>query len=308
MAAIEASDYKVLGWVDGDLGHGRAFRFEDPFGHVFEIYWDSVRYVPAPEERPALKNLAQRFHGRGCCPRRLDHLNLLAEDVTEFRAFMETCLGSRVTELIELDDGRTAPRLEGLGSRPWPITTSDPMAQKYFDQGLMLAYGFNHAEEAARRDPDCAMCWWGAALVVGPNVNDAMHAENAPPACRLLSTASRHCPSVSSRMSESLTASRLRSIAACERPTGTPRGMRTVRVFIESSELGNEVRGFPANARSGEPGSRCKPAPWELASSWAGAGYLRAADSGWNVRGFSNAKPNGSGGWRRSAARATPSA
>ena len=106
VGAIEASDYKAIGWVDGDLGHGRAFRFEDPFGHVFEIYWDTVRYDPAAEERPALKNVAQRFHGRGCCPRRLDHLNLLAEDVTEFRAFMETCLGSRVTELIRLDNGR----------------------------------------------------------------------------------------------------------------------------------------------------------------------------------------------------------
>ena len=104
--AIEESKYKVLGWVDGDLGHGRAFRFEDPFGHVFEIYWDTVRYEPPPEERPKLKNLAQRFHGRGAHPRRLDHLNLLAEDVTEFRAFMETCLGSRVTEMIRLDNGR----------------------------------------------------------------------------------------------------------------------------------------------------------------------------------------------------------
>lgn len=104
--AIEASGFKVIGWVDGDLGHGRAFRFEDPFGHVFEIYWDSNRYVPPEDERPALKNLAQRYHGRGCAPRRLDHLNLLSEDVSEFRRFMETCLGSRVTELIQLDNGR----------------------------------------------------------------------------------------------------------------------------------------------------------------------------------------------------------
>jgi catechol 2,3-dioxygenase len=103
---IEASGYKVIGWVDGDLGHGRAFRFEDPFGHVFEIYWETVRYAPTPDQRPALKNLAQRYHGRGAAPRRLDHLNLLAGDVTEFRRFMETCLGSRVTELIQLDNGR----------------------------------------------------------------------------------------------------------------------------------------------------------------------------------------------------------
>lgn len=104
--AIEASRYKVIGWVEGDLGHGRAFRFEDPFGHVFEIYWDTARYSPPAGERPALKNLAQRFHARGCCPRRLDHLNLLSEDVTEFGTFMETCLGSRVTEMIRLDNGR----------------------------------------------------------------------------------------------------------------------------------------------------------------------------------------------------------
>lgn len=104
--AIEGSKYKVIGWVEGDLGHGRAFRFEDPFGHVFEIYWDTVRYNAPEREKPALKNIAQKFHGRGCHPRRLDHVNLLAEDVTEFRAFMQTCLGSRVTEMIQLDNGR----------------------------------------------------------------------------------------------------------------------------------------------------------------------------------------------------------
>lgn len=106
VAAIEASRFKGLGWVDGDLGHGRAFRFEDPFGHTFEIYWDTKRYEPPNEERPALKNLAQRYHGRGAAPRRIDHLNLLADDVSKFREFMETCLGSRVTEMIQLDNGR----------------------------------------------------------------------------------------------------------------------------------------------------------------------------------------------------------
>lgn len=106
VAAIEESRFKGLGWVDGDLGHGRAFRFEDPFGHTFEVYWDTKRYAPPDEERPALKNLAQRYHGRGAAPRRIDHLNLLADDVSEFREFMETCLGSRVTEMIQLDNGR----------------------------------------------------------------------------------------------------------------------------------------------------------------------------------------------------------
>lgn len=107
VAAIEAAGHGI-GWVDGDMGHGRAYRFADPFGHVFELYWDTVKYrdVRPPAERPALKNIAQRYHGRGVCPRRIDHVNLLAEDVGAFRGFMETCLGSRVTEMIRLDNGR----------------------------------------------------------------------------------------------------------------------------------------------------------------------------------------------------------
>jgi catechol 2,3-dioxygenase len=104
VAAITASGFKVLGWVDGDQSHGRAFRFEDPFGHVFEIYYDTVWYRAEGAEVAALKNTASAF--TGAAPRRLDHLNLLSSDVTEFRRFMETCLGARVTEYIQLDSGR----------------------------------------------------------------------------------------------------------------------------------------------------------------------------------------------------------
>ncbi len=106
VAAIKASGFTTHGWHDGDAGHGRAFRFEDPFGHLFEVYWDTNQYVPVPADTPALKNMASKFHGAGGGPRRLDHLNLLADDVTEFRRFMQTCLGSRVTEQIQLDNGR----------------------------------------------------------------------------------------------------------------------------------------------------------------------------------------------------------
>jgi len=102
--AIEASGYKVHGWIDGDLSHGPAFRFEDPFGHIFEIYWDTAKYQATGADVPALKNTASAF--TGAAPRRLDHLNLLSSDVSEFRRFMQTCLGSRVTEMIQLDNGR----------------------------------------------------------------------------------------------------------------------------------------------------------------------------------------------------------
>ncbi len=95
-----------IGWNDGDSGHGRAYRFNDPDGHVFELYYDTNEYVAPESERPALKNIAQRYHGRGVAVRRLDHLNLLATDVSKIRDFMTKALGSRVTEMIQLDNGR----------------------------------------------------------------------------------------------------------------------------------------------------------------------------------------------------------
>ena len=64
--------------------------------------------------------------------------------------------------------------IEGLGDYSMPVTAKSPDVQRWFDQGLAMTYGFNHdaAErsflKAAELDPDCAMCWWGAALVLGP--------------------------------------------------------------------------------------------------------------------------------------------
>ncbi len=74
-------------------------------------------------------------------------------------------------------DGTTAPLLHGIGPLHVPISTKSEQAQKYFDQGFTLMYGFNHAEairsfkEAARLDPTCGICWWGVALSYGPNIN-----------------------------------------------------------------------------------------------------------------------------------------
>ena len=70
-------------------------------------------------------------------------------------------------------DGTLVPLFAGLTENfTYPITTKSKVAQKYFDQGLILAYGFNHAEaarsfkEATRQDPDCASCYWGLAYVL----------------------------------------------------------------------------------------------------------------------------------------------
>jgi tetratricopeptide (TPR) repeat protein len=86
----------------------------------------------------------------------------------------------------EQTTARIAPLLEGMGDHHHPVTTPVALAQRYFDQGLILAFGFNHAEaarsfrEAQRLDPDCAMAYWGEALVLGPNINAPMESSNVP--------------------------------------------------------------------------------------------------------------------------------
>jgi tetratricopeptide (TPR) repeat protein len=70
-----------------------------------------------------------------------------------------------------------APLFDGMGSHHHEITTADPGAQRYFDQGLIIDFAFNHAESvrsfraAQTLDPNCAMCYWGEALALGPNIN-----------------------------------------------------------------------------------------------------------------------------------------
>lgn len=73
-----------------------------------------------------------------------------------------------------------APLFDQIGDNHFAITTSNKWSQKFFDQGLTLTYGLNHDEamrsfkEAARLDEECAMCYWGMAYVLGPNINAAM--------------------------------------------------------------------------------------------------------------------------------------
>jgi len=96
------------GWIDGDHGHGPAYRFSDPDGHRFEILYEADRYQAPPELAPSLKNQPQRYTGRGVSVKRLDHVNLLAADVRAVREFATDVLGYRLYERVELDDGSEA--------------------------------------------------------------------------------------------------------------------------------------------------------------------------------------------------------
>ena len=101
--------------------------------------------------------------------------------------------------------GQLAPRLQNLGAHAFQVTTKSRQAQLFINQGVNLAYGFNHAEagrafrEAARLDPDCAMAYWGQALVLGPNINVPMSPDDEPKARELAQKAVTLKPKASPR-------------------------------------------------------------------------------------------------------------
>lgn len=96
------------GWIDGDVGHGAAYQFSDPDGHLLEVYYDTDKYAAPEGLRPALKNQPQRYPDRGVGVRRLDHINFLSRVPTANKSFHQERLGAKLTELIVLDDGTEA--------------------------------------------------------------------------------------------------------------------------------------------------------------------------------------------------------
>ena len=107
VAQIEAAGLGQ-GWIDGDLGHGPAYRFTDPDGHPMEVYFETEKYDPPDHLRPSLKNQPQRYVGRGAAVKRLDHVNVLAKEVEPNRRFAQDVLGYRLYERIQLNDGSEA--------------------------------------------------------------------------------------------------------------------------------------------------------------------------------------------------------
>ena len=95
-----------------------------------------------------------------------------------------SCATPATTDTLWYASGKKAPLFTGLDGLHFPITTKNKKSQRYFDQGLMLSFGFNHAEaarsffEATRQDSKCAMSWWGFAYVLGPNYNGGMEKDN----------------------------------------------------------------------------------------------------------------------------------
>ena len=92
-------------WREPGFGYGRAFRFQSPDGHNVELYYDTEKFRPQGNQVPGFKNLPERYSPHGIAPKRLDHVNLLAQDVKACREFFQNLLGLRVTEQIIFDSG-----------------------------------------------------------------------------------------------------------------------------------------------------------------------------------------------------------
>jgi tetratricopeptide (TPR) repeat protein len=137
-----------------------------------------------------------------------------------------------------------APLYDNLGKLSFKITTASPMAQRYFDQGLRLSYGFNHAEAgrafrtARKHDPDCAMCAWGEALVLGPNINAPMQEAAVAPAVAAVRRAGELASATSAR-------ERALIAALAKRYSDDPKAERAPLDQAYADAMGDVARRFP---------------------------------------------------------------
>jgi tetratricopeptide (TPR) repeat protein len=139
-----------------------------------------------------------------------------------------------------------APRLQNLGAHTFPVSTKVKQAQLFINQGVNLAYAFNHAEaarafaEAARLDPQNPMAYWGHALVLGPNINATMSPEDEPKALALAQKAA-------SLKSRATPRERAYIDAVLERYTGKP-DERAQANLAFANAMRKVVASFPEDA------------------------------------------------------------
>lgn len=137
---------------------------------------------------------------------------------TELRQFTGNVLAPAT------DEQGTVPLWQNLLSHHFPASTDSAEAQAYIDQAIMLTFGFNHAEAARsfRRaqelDPNCAICFWGEAFVLGPNINAPMEPDANAPALAALARANALAAGASDRERALIAALDTRYSAENDRP------------------------------------------------------------------------------------------
>jgi len=155
--------------------------------------------------------------------------------------------GALIIALLAMQQPASAgsvPVYEDLGNHHYAITAATPAVQAYFDQGLRLYYAFNHAEAirsfraAQSLDPGCAMCFWGEALALGPNINMPMDEEAAASA----RVAIQRAQAVAARVSE-----REQALIAALAVRYTPGQERAALDSAYAKALATVVERYPAD-------------------------------------------------------------
>jgi hypothetical protein len=140
-----------------------------------------------------------------------------------------------------------APRttlLGNLGSYHRDIKTSSADAQKFFDEGLTLLYGFNHEESfksfeiASTKDPASPMPHWGMSLALGTNINDVAPADR-------LKQAYAHLAEAEKRRDAGSEVERGLIDALAKRYVPDPSGDQMVREQAYSDAMGALAKKFP---------------------------------------------------------------
>ena len=136
-------------------------------------------------------------------------------------------LGACAQPGLRVDLAAKAPVLDGYGQAGLTITTLSAQAQAHFNQGLRQAYAFNEAEAvrmfkaALAADPVCAMCAWGVAWQLGPNIN-APGRDHQAEALRYADLARRNSDRASERERAWIDAMALRYGQAAGQPVPAP--------------------------------------------------------------------------------------
>jgi catechol 2,3-dioxygenase len=129
VAALESAG-RGEGWLDGDVGHGPAFRARTPGGHRLELYFETERYEAPADVRSPARNQFGRRGGRGVGVKRLDHVNLMSAEVAEDRAFAEQLLGYRTLDVSLDADGRETGAWTSASIAPLELVfVTDPAAR-----------------------------------------------------------------------------------------------------------------------------------------------------------------------------------
>jgi len=93
------------GWIEGGIGHGDAFQFRTPAGHLHEVFWQVERYAPPSALETDFPGRPQRWIPRGASPRYLDHVTIPSPDIMVDARFMVENLGLRFTDYVVPEPG-----------------------------------------------------------------------------------------------------------------------------------------------------------------------------------------------------------